>query len=157
AAEVDRIAKEHDVIFVVSAGNLQGADARPPWPSDPEDALQMLAARTAADERITAPGEHLYGCTVTAINPPGLPNVVGDVPTAYTRRGPGAGGARKPDLCQIGGASKRDSNSSGLFSIGADGNLIDASGTSYAAPLVAATLGALDHRLQGRAPRETLL
>src|SRR5262249_40561520 len=76
AGQVDRIAKEHDVIFVVSAGNLRGADARPPWPSDPEDALQMLAARTVADERITAPGEHLYGCTVTALNPPGLSGVV---------------------------------------------------------------------------------
>jgi hypothetical protein len=117
----------------------------------------MLAARTAADERITAPGEHLYGYTVTALNPPGLEPHVADVPTTYTRRGPGAGGARKPDLCQIGGVTRREGNRSGLFSIGADGSLVDGSGTSYAAPLVAATIGALDHRLQGSAPRETLL
>lgn len=157
AAQIDRIAKEHDVIFVVSAGNLRGAEARPPWPSAPEDALQMLAARTAADERITAPGEHLYGCTVTALNPPGLHPVVADVPTTYSRRGPGAGGARKPDLCQVGGVTRRDGNRSGLCSIGVDGSLVDGSGTSYAAPLVAATIGAIDHRLQGRAARETLL
>src|SRR5262249_43444711 len=68
-----------------------------------------------------------------------------------------AGGARKPDLCQIGGVTRRDGNRSGLFSVGVDGSLVDGSGTSYAAPLVAAVLGALDHRLQGRAARETLL
>jgi hypothetical protein len=157
AAQLDRIAKVHDVIFVVSAGNLRGLTARPPWPSDPEVALEMLAARTAADERITPPGDHLYGCTVAALNPPDLPNAVADVPTTYSRRGPGSGGARKPELCQIGGVTPRDGNRSGLFSVGTDGNLVDGTGTSYAAPLVAATIGALDYRLQGRARRETLL
>lgn len=157
AAQLDRIAKEHDVIFVVSAGNLRGSGARPPWPSDPEAALEMLASRVATDERITAPGEHLYGYTVAALNPPGLQHAVANVPTIYSRRGPGPGGARKPELCQIGGATRLDGNQSGLFSIDTDGNLVDGSGTSYAAPLVAATVGVLNHRLQGRASRETLL
>jgi subtilisin family serine protease len=157
AAQLDRIAKEHDVIFVVSAGNLRRLAARPPWPPDPDAALQMLATRTASDERITPPGDHLYGCTVAALNPPGLQGAVADVPTTYSRRGPGPGGARKPELCQIGGITARDGNRSGLFSVGVDGNLVDGSGTSYTAPLVAATIGALDHRLQGRARRETLL
>jgi hypothetical protein len=117
----------------------------------------MLATRAAADERITSPGDHLYGCTVAALNPPGLTNVVPDVPTTFSRRGPGPGGARKPELCQIGGVAGHESNSCGLFSIGTDGNIVDGSGTSYAAPLVTATIGTLDHRLQGRAARETLL
>jgi subtilisin family serine protease len=157
AAQLDRIAIEHDVVFVVSAGNLRGAAARPPWPADPDVALGLLAGRVATDERITAPGDHLYGCTVAALNPPSLMNVVDGVPTTYSRRGPGPGGARKPELCQIGGITPRDGNRSGLYSIGLDGNLVDGAGTSYAAPLVAATIGALDHRLEGRARRETLL
>ena len=157
AEQLDRIAKEHDVIFVVSAGNLRGMAARPPWPEEPDAALEMLAGRAAGDERITAPGDHLYGYTVAALNPPGLRGVVEDVPTTYSRRGPGPGGARKPELCQIGGVTARDGNRSGLFSVGIDGNLVDGCGTSYASPLVAATIGALDHRLQGNARRETLL
>jgi Subtilase family len=157
AAQLDRIAKERDVIFVVSAGNLRGSAARPSWPSEPDKALEMLATCTASDERITSPGDHLYGCTVAALNPPGLANVVPDVPTTYSRRGPGPGGARKPELCQIGGVAGNESNSCGLLSVGTDGNLVDGRGTSYAAPLVTATIGALDHRLQGRAARETLL
>lgn len=157
AAQLDRIAKERDVIFVVSAGNLRGSAARPSWPREPDKALEMLATRTATDERITSPGDHLYGCTVAALNPAGLANVVPDAPTTYSRRGPGPGGARKPELCQIGGVAGHESNSCGLFSIGTDGNIVDGSGTSYAAPLVTATIGALDHRLQGRAARETLL
>src|SRR5258708_32819540 len=96
AAQLDQIAKDHDVIFVVSAGNLRGLAARPPWPSEPEAALQMLAARTVADERITAPGDHLYGRTVAALNPPGLPAVVAEVPTTYSTRRPDPGGGRKP-------------------------------------------------------------
>lgn len=157
AAQLDRIARDHDVIFVVSAGNLRGVEGRPPWPSDADEALQMLATRAATDERITAPGDHLYGFTVAALNPPGLQNVVPEAPATYSRRGPGPGGARKPELCQIGGVTARDGNHCGLFSIGPDGNLVDGCGTSYAAPLVAATVGALDHRLRGEAPRETLL
>ena len=157
AAQLDRIAKERDVIFVVSAGNLRGSTVRPSWPRLPSKALEMLATRTAADELITSPGDHLYGCTVAALNPPGFANVVADAPTTYSRRGPGPGGARKPELCQIGGIAGHESNRCGLRSIGTDGNIVDGSGTSYAAPLVAATLGALDHRLQGRASRETLL
>lgn len=157
AAQLDRIAKERDVLFVVSAGNLRGSAARPPWPSDADKALEMLATRAAGDERITAPGDHLYGYTVGALNPPGVGSVQSDVPTTYSRRGPGPGGARKPELCQIGGVAGHESNRSGLISVGPDGNSVYGSGTSYAAPLVASTLGALDLRLRGSATRETLL
>ena len=112
---------DKDEIFVVSAGNLRGLAARPPWPQEPEAALEMLATRGAADERISAPGDHLYGYTIAALNPPGLRGVVEDVPTTYSRRGPGPGGARKPELCQIGGVTARDGNRCGLFSVGVDG------------------------------------
>ncbi|HZH10666.1 MAG TPA: S8 family peptidase [Microvirga sp.] len=157
AANLDRIAITHDVIFVVSAGNLRGLEARPEWPAGAEDALEMLATRAIAEERITAPGEHLYGLTVGAINAPGIYGVTADVPTTYSRRGPGPGGARKPELAHIGGISARTSSTSGLYSVGVDGRVVDGCGTSYATPLVTSSLAALDHRLDGQAPRETLL
>jgi hypothetical protein len=157
AAQLDRIAKDQDVIFVVSAGNLRGISARPEWLKEADATLAMLATRAMAEERITAPGEHLYGITVGALNPPGAVGTLADVPTAYTRRGPGPGGARKPELAQIGGALPRGGNRSGLFSIGPDGKLADGCGTSYAAPLVTATLAVLNHRLHGTAQRETLM
>ncbi len=157
AAQLDQIAKSRDVIFVVSAGNLSGRSARPEWPSDPDEALEMLASRAIADERITAPGEHLYGLTVGAINGPGVTGSVPEVPTTYSRRGPGPGGARKPELAQIGGVFAKGGSHSGLFSIGTDGTLVDGSGTSYAAPLATASLAAIDHQLEGLASRETVL
>jgi len=157
AAQLDRIARTHDVIFVVSAGNLRGREARPEWPAAAADALEMLATRAMAEERITSPGEHLYGLTVGAINPPHVDGAAADAPTTYTRRGPGPGGARKPELAHIGGVSPKGGNTSGLYSIGMDGRLVDGCGTSYATPLVTSSLAAIDHRLEGQAPRETLL
>jgi hypothetical protein len=157
AQALDELARTHDVIFVVSAGNLNGAEARPPWAANGDDAVAMLASRAGASERITAPAEHLLGLTVGAINPPGIGGHVPEVPTTYTRRGPGAGGARKPELCHFGGVSPRAGNRTGLFSLGADGSVVDSNGTSFAAPFVSATLATLDHRLEGRVPRETLL
>jgi hypothetical protein len=157
AAQLDQIAKTRDVVFVVSAGNLRGRNARPEWPNDPDDALEMLATRAIAEERITAPGDHLYGLTVGAINGPGISGCVADVPAAYSRRGPGPGGARKPELAHIGGALRRGSVPSGLYSVDPEGSRVDGCGTSFAAPLATASLAAIDHQLEGLAARETLL
>jgi Subtilase family len=157
AAQLDQIAKSRDVIFVVSAGNLRGRNARPEWPDDPDDALEMLATRAIAEERITAPGDHLYGLTIGAINGPGVSGCVPEVPAAYSRRGPGPGGARKPELAHIGGALRRGRVQSGLYSVDPQGKVVDGSGTSFAAPLATASLAAIDHQLEGLAARETLL
>jgi subtilisin family serine protease len=153
---LDAIARQHDVVFVVSAGNL-GRFQRPPWPADGSSAVQMLASRSAADERILPPSEHLLGLSVGAINPPGLDAHVARMPTTYTCRGPGAGAARKPDLAHFGGCGRDGSNRTGLFSVDSTGALIQSAGTSFASPHVAATVAALDHLLEGQSPRETLL
>ncbi|MCY4560148.1 MAG: S8 family peptidase [Chloroflexi bacterium] len=157
ARALDDIAAEHDVLFVVSAGNLRGPQARPPWPSDGNDAVRLLAGGTGADELITAPAEHLLGLSVGALNPPGIAGHDADLPTTYTRRGPGAGGARKPDLSHYGGVSPRGGNRTGLSSFASDNTVVDNNGTSFAAPLVASTVATIDHRLEGAIPRETLI
>ncbi len=157
AQALDDIAAEHDILFVVSAGNLNGTEARPPWPSDGDEAVRLLTHGFATNEFITAPAEHLLGLSVGAINPPGIPGHIAALPTTYTRRGPGTGGARKPDLSHYGGASPHAGNKTGLSSLAPDSAVVDNNGTSFAAPLVASTVAMIDHRLNGAAPRETLI
>lgn len=153
----DAIARKHDVIFVISAGNLTGADTRPPWPAEPEAAVQMLAAQSQV-QSITPPAEAFHALTVGAVNPPGFTNHPALLPTTYTRRGPGTGYSRKPDLAHIGGITPdaTTQNRTGLASLHPDGLLCDSLGTSYSAPLVGTTLATLDQRLLKRASRELL-
>lgn len=156
AERLDRIALRNDVIFVVSAGNLGPTSCRPPWPASASGALSMLAA-ASGDDAILAPAEHMCGLTVGAMNPPALFGHEPDRPTTYTRRGPGVGGARKPELAHYGGALVSPRVSTGLVSLGPDGRAREGSGTSYAAPNVAANLATLDQRLEQSADREFLL
>lgn len=159
ADRFDRIARANDVILVVSAGNLPPTGSRPIWPSDPGAAVQMLAGFGGREEQIIPPAEHLLGLTVGAINPPGVTGHGPQLPTTYTRRGPGVGGARKPDLAHFGGVEPNATtgNRTGLTSLSPLGEAIENCGTSFAAPNVSATVATLDQRLDRRAPREILL
>lgn len=157
ADRLDRIARANDVIFVIAAGNLAPADTRPPWPEQPQAVLAMLAGITTTDQQITAPSEHVLGITVGAVNPLGIAGHIPFTPTTYTRRGPGIGGARKPDLAHFGGAASTGTTLTGLLSLTTQGEAVHNCGTSFAAPLTAATLATLDQRLARQASRETLL
>ncbi len=154
ADRLDRIARANDVIFVVAAGNLLPSASRPPWPEKGEDAATMLAGFGTQDQQITAPSEHLLGITVGAVNTPGITGHVHLLPTTYTRRGPGVGGARKPDIAHYGGVS---GTLTGLVSLTPIGYTVHSCGTSFAAPFSAATIATLDQRLERQSPRETLL
>jgi len=114
-----------------------------------------LAGFGSDNQQITAPSEHVLGITVGAVNPYGVAGHVPLMPTNYTRRGPGVGGARKPDLAHYGGAGANIQT--GLISLNPMGEAVYNCGTSFAAPLAAATLATLDHRLEHQATRETLL
>jgi len=157
ADRLDRIARTNDVIFLVSAGNLQPLASRPPWPEEAEDAAAMLAGFGTHEQQITAPSEHILGLTIGAINPPGITGHAHLMPTTYTRRGPGVGGARKPELAHYGGADTALGNSTGLMSLNPGGDAVHNCGTSFGTPLAAATVATLDQRLARQAPRETLL
>lgn len=53
---LDEIADKHDVVFVLPAGNLDEAQARDDWPSNPNDAMRMLATyRFSGQDRIFQP------------------------------------------------------------------------------------------------------
>jgi hypothetical protein len=157
ADRLDRIARANDVILVISAGNLTPANSRPPWPKDATATVTMLASISGGGQQISPPSEHLLGLTVGAINPPGIRGHEADLPTTYTRRGPGVGGARKPDIAHYGGVGAGRGNRTGLVSLAPNGNAIENCGTSFAAPNAASTVATLDHRLEHRQSRELLV
>ena len=154
---MDSISRDNDVIFVISAGNLDGNN-RPPWPADAARALALLAARASSDS-LRAPAESVTSLTVGAINPPDVPTHVEGAPTCYTTRGPGLRVGIKPDLAHYGGGGTNNGapHHHGLASMSTDGFLVSDLGTSFAAPLVSKSLAALDAQITGQFPREALI
>lgn len=149
---LDHIAEEHDVIFVISAGNTAAADTRREWPKDPVDALAVIAG--ARNDGIRTPSESCRNLSVGALNPPNLVGIVPYAPSRYTCRGPGLRIGVKPDLAHIGGVG---GSRTGLHSIHPTGHVVEGCGTSYAAPHVARLLATLDHEIEGYTSRETLM
>lgn len=153
ARRLDEIARKHDVIFVVSAGNAERADMRNEWPANTTKALQDLASATG--DRLYEPADTLFNISVAALNGLGTAPAIDKAPARYSRRG-GNLRAVKPDFAHIGGTYAR-SKSTGLRAMDAGGDVRYVSGTSYSAPFIAKTLAALDLALGYRAPREVLL
>lgn len=155
ARRLDEIAERHDVLIVVSAGNLKEAQMRPEWPANDTAAAAILAA--TRDDGLFVPAETVRNLSVSSVNPFGMSSCIGDVPARYTRRGPGLRTGLKPDLCHFGGSgSFCASTEFGLHSLAPNGAAVSGCGTSYAAPLVAKTLAALEHSIEGEVSRETL-
>ena len=153
ATILDEIADKHDVIFVLPAGNLEAAICRPAWPDEPAEVAQMLAGyRHAGQDRLFQPAESVRAISVGAVDPPDTNGHMR--PTVYTRRGPSTALGLKPDVAHVGGQGGRTPN---LFSVSAGGQLTSGSGTSYAAPIAAKTLAALNHLIEGDLQRETLI
>lgn len=152
ANAVDRLADKHKALFVLPAGNLESSAFRDEWPSDPDACLKMLAEyRHQGKDRIFQPADSLRSLVVGAMDPPTIDEPI--KPARYTRRGPGPSLGAKPDLAHVGGSASGDA---GLFSIGCDGKTVGQCGTSYASPLVAKTLAALDRAVEGPLPLEAL-
>lgn len=156
ARRLDQIARDNDVIFVVSAGNLSPAEQRTEWPKDPKLALATIIGD--GNTLINEPAESLFNISVSALNPPHHPGSVPYALARYSRRGPGLRGATKPDFAHIGGSGTlSDTGSHGLASLDLAGASTTGAGTSYASPLVARNLADLDHLIEDEVPREVLL
>jgi hypothetical protein len=155
ARMLDIIANEHDVIFIISAGNTESIDARSEWPVDSAKALSLLA--TSRNYTLKSPAESCRNISVSALNPPNISGIIPFAPTNYTCLGPGMRVGVKPDVGHIGGAGSKNNYKSGLKSIGVNGNLIHVRGTSFAAPIVAKTLACIDQKIEGYTSRETLM
>ena len=152
---LDRIARENDVIFVVSAGNMGGPKARREWGHSKVAVLSNLA--TCTGDRITAPADSVLNIAVGAVNPPGVLGTIGGAPARYSRRGPGFMQLVKPDVAHYGGVCETTSPVSGLLSVSDDGLIKSVHGTSFSAPLVAKAIARYDQITLGALPREALI
>ncbi|ELW9540403.1 S8 family peptidase [Acinetobacter baumannii] len=149
---LDQISDKYDIIFVLPTGNLTEVTLRKPWPSTDDDCLKLLAEyRHQGKDKVYQPAESLRSITVGAVDP--ICPLGHLRPSRYTRKGPGPSYGVKPDVVHVGG---RYEANSGLFSISNNGELFQDCGTSFASPLVAKTLAALDHSIEGRIEREAL-
>jgi subtilisin family serine protease len=156
ASLLDRIADRHDVVFVISAGNLAVSEWRTEWSENPNSVLHYLASRNLA-EALLQPAESSRSIAVGALNPPGCASRLAGVPAPYSRRGPGLRVGVKPDVSHYGGAVPNILRDTGLQSWNAKGELVSGHGTSYAAPLVAKSLALLESYVNPQITREMLI
>ncbi len=154
---MDAIAEKHDVVIVVSAGNLDGTKFRGAWPKSPDRVAAYLLPHAGTD-RIYQPSESVLALTVGAVNTPGSNDHAEGAPTPYTRRGPGMKIGVKPDFGHYGGTPRSGSSEDGsLYSVDGAGSVTTGMGTSYSAPLVAKTLATIMSSIDGYVTRENLV
>jgi hypothetical protein len=135
AAELDQLARKHDVLFVLTAGNY-------PLPHQPNPTAPYPDYFSDDGCRLLPPAEAMLALTVGSIaerENRGSIARAGD-PSPFTRRGPGFAGYRKPDLAVHGGnygqrwQSFDDLSTAGISQSG--DALAFGDGTSFAAPLI---------------------
>ena len=160
-AVFDGLARRYGVLFTVAAGNFQGgtqgpSDWRSEYPAyllsdearvlDPAPALNVLTVGGLAEHDVSRMARRFPR------DPSFQPIARRDQPSPFTRRGPGIGGAIKPEVVEYGGNWEVDLRTSGarpggnsvlgVMSLSRDfaagGGLFSVDcGTSYAAPRVA--------------------
>lgn len=155
ASVLDDLAREHGALIVVAAGNFRGTDTVPSdwvreYPGyllepaarllDPAPAVNALTVGSIARQELARMAEHFPH------DPAYRPIARDGEPSPFTRAGPGARGAIKPDLVHYGGNWAVDARGGtpsplGEISTGhsfATGRLFEVeAGTSFAAPKVA--------------------
>lgn len=157
---IDRLSREHDVIFVAITGNMTPADVSELLNiiDYPDYLLRPLA-------KLHDPGQAALSVTVGSIAhaatvavAPLVPIALESEPSPFTRSGPGFGDSNKPDVVERGGNLVRDPNSNLVVSNLATDILMASSrltpavqhghGTSFAAPRVAYHLAVINRDLR---------
>ena len=169
AYTLDRLAREYNVLFVVSAGNFRGtetlprADWRAEYPEylladesriiDPAPALNVLTVGSLANHTATADEQRHGDHEINELSP-----AAEDQPSPFTRHGPSLKGAFKPELMAHGGNLASPMQRQGqqwrkierrLGVLTPNHNFLgstllkDISGTSFAAPYITHLAGRL--------------
>lgn len=163
AATLDTLARELDIVIIISAGN-SSAGQRAPWGEEPEQITRTYPDYLVIPEnRIVDPATAAIALTVGSLaHANGLPTDGSggaelravtslNLPTPVTRSGPGANDSIKPDLVDFGGTVLFDGMtqrivsgdqyaSAGMLTLRPDyldGLLTSSTGTSMAAPRIA--------------------
>lgn len=130
ARELDSLSDQHNVLFVVSAGNYLEQPRRT-WPAS--DGLL---------DRLASPGDSVRALTVGAVahRANAVTLVQSGEPAPYSRRGPGPVFTPKPDVIHFGGnaTTNWESTGVGVKILHPSGKTARVFGTSYSAPVVAA-------------------
>ena len=140
ARELDRMSQEHKVLFTISAGNyedhpLRGWNAGHGPDSVPND-----------EDRIYPPADAALAVSVGSLShsndaPTASP---AEHPSPFSRRGPGPGMLVKPDVVHYGGTCGRNGEQvAGIVGPHLNGQVLEKTGTSFAAPQVAALIAEL--------------
>ncbi len=169
AATLDALARELDLVIIVSAGN-SSAGQRAPWGIEAEQITKVYPDYlVTAENRIVEPATAAIALTVGSLaQANGLPRdgsagaelrpvASPNLPTPVTRSGPGQNDSIKPDLVDFGGTVLFDGMtqrvvsgdqyaSAGMLTLRPDylrGLLTSSTGTSMAAPRIAYKAGLL--------------
>ena len=149
AYELDRIASEQGVLFIIAAGNY-GLPPLRGWTAGqgPDRGFRGL-------DRVTSPADSVFAISVGSISdssssPSAAP---ADHPSPFSRRGPGPMMLVKPELVHYGGSSGRNLERAGTVR-GPDraGVPLEDVGTSFAAPRVSAGVASLVNAIPDATP-----
>lgn len=176
AATIDKLIWENDIMFVVSAGNIDsvtGDSTRPGITDFIKEGINYPTYQLSSRGNITNPAVSCFALTVGSVNKETFENdsykslAENDMPSSFSRGGPGLWGMIKPDVVEYGGDFVYDKADPSRIILldGACPTLIrstrdlgpavgrDAVGTSFTAPKVS-HLAAV---LQRMYPRESCL
>lgn len=142
AQQLDALSDQHQVLFVIAAGNYLDLPRRG-WP-----------ASAALQDRLSSPGDAVRALTVGSVahlDAPGALVAAGH-PAPYSRRGPGPVFTPKPDLVHAGGGvhAHWDPGPSSLQVLAPVDVLYGNFGTSFATPIVTSMAGHVWQSLEGR-------
>jgi serine protease AprX len=141
---LDRLQDEHEVTFVLAAGNYRTPPFRA-WP--PADLGEA--------DRICAPADSVRAIIVgsSAHREHSSSRVKVGQPSPFTRRGPAPLYLPKPELSHIGGNCNHlgDCSQIGVLSIDGRGNVAEDFGTSFATPLISTLFANVGNRITGGA------
>lgn len=136
AIALDEIQDLYNVDIILAAGNYTTPPLRK-WPP-----IEDLDGK----DRVTSPADSVRAITVGSIASIGIAGYVDkDMPSPFSRRGPGANFLVKPDLVHYGGncTSGLCYTGTGVVSFDTDANLVEGIGTSYSTPAVTAIYAGL--------------